>query len=106
MIAAAHADHRLDDDERRRILDALEDAEAGEEERQFMRQELERPIDLVELAGRVRSPEAASQVYLASCLAIDVDTPAERAYLDRLARQLGLEPARARELEEMVNGVS
>ena len=102
MIAAANADHELDDDERGRILRALEEAEASEEDKGFLRQELEEPVDLATLAGGATTPELASQVYLASCLAIDIDTRAERSYLDRLARRLGLEPERARELEAMV----
>ena len=105
MIAAAHADHQLDDEERVRILQAVEDAEAGEEEKEFLRRELDRPMGLAELAGRAATPDLATQIYLASCLAIDVDTAAERDYLDRLAGRLGIEPARARELEAMVASV-
>ncbi len=102
MIAAANADHELDDEERGRILQALEEAEAGEEEKAFLRQELEEPMDLATLAGRATTPELAGQIYLASCLAIDIDTRAERNYLDRLASRLGLDPERARALEAMV----
>ena len=102
MIAAANADHDLDDEERRRILQALEDARASDEDRAYLRRELEDPIDLATLAAGAKTPELASQVYLASCLAIDIDTRAERDYLDRLAGRLGLEPERARELEGLV----
>ena len=102
MIAAANADHELDDEERGRILRALEDAEASEEEKAFLRRDLEEPIDLASLAAAARTPEMANQIYLASCLAIDVDTRAERSYLDRLARRLGLDADRVRQLEQMV----
>jgi uncharacterized membrane protein YebE (DUF533 family) len=102
MIAAANADHELDDEERQRILQALADADAGEEEKAFVLQEMESPMDLATLAGSASTPELARQIYLASCLAIEVDTRAERNYLDRLASRLGLEPGRARELEQMV----
>ena len=102
MIAAANADHELDDEERGRILEALDEAEAGEEEKAFLHRELEDPIDMATLAGRATTAELASQVYLASCLAIDIDTRAERNYLDRLAGRLGLDPERARQLEAMV----
>jgi hypothetical protein len=104
MIAAANADHELDDDERGRIVAALEEAEAGEEEKEFVRREIEDPIDLATLAARATTPELANQVYLASLMAIEVDTQAERNYLDRLARRLGIEPDRALELEAMVGG--
>lgn len=103
MIAAANADHELDAAEQDRILDALAEAEASEEDKAFLLQEIEEPIDLAALAASATTPELASQIYLASCLAIDVDTRAERNYLDRLARRLGLEPERARELERLTD---
>ncbi len=104
MIAAAHADHELDEDEGGRILVALEGAEAGEEEKAFVLRELEDPIDMTTLAAQATTPELANQVYLASLMAIEVDTQAERNYLDRLARRLGIEPEQARELEVMAGG--
>ena len=106
MIAAANADHELDDDERARILKALDEAEAGEEERAFLLAELESPIDLASLAERAATPELASQVYLASCLAIEIDSRAERNYLDRLARRLGLTLEQAAELEGQIEGTA
>ena len=45
------------------------------------------------LAARAaRDPIVAAQVYAASLLAIQVDTPAERDYLRGLAQRLGLAP--------------
>jgi uncharacterized membrane protein YebE (DUF533 family) len=53
--------------------------------------EMARPLDLASLVGQVRGPEEAVEVYAASLLAIEVDTAAERDYLARLARSLGLD---------------
>ena len=39
----------------------------------------------------VSDPQTAAQVYAASLLAVNVDTPAERAYLRDLSRKLGLD---------------
>ena len=39
----------------------------------------------------VKSREMAKQVYMVSLLAIEVDTDAERTYINTLAQQLGLE---------------
>jgi uncharacterized membrane protein YebE (DUF533 family) len=39
----------------------------------------------------VPNPQTAVEVYASSLLAIEVDTPAERDYLRRLAQGLGLE---------------
>jgi uncharacterized membrane protein YebE (DUF533 family) len=102
MIAAANADHQLDDEERRRILEAVDDAEVSPEEKAFLRQELESPLGLATLAAAASGTPSARQIYLASCLAIEIDTDSERRYLDRLAAALGLEPGQAHQLEEMV----
>ena len=40
-----------------------------------------------------RTPEQASEVYLASRLTINVDSAVERAYLAALAHRFGLAPA-------------
>ena len=102
MIAAANADHELDDDERARILQALDEADAAEEDRAFLLAELESPLGLGALADQATTPELATQVYLASCLAIEIDSRAERNYLDRLAGRLGLTPEQAADLEGQI----
>ena len=43
--------------------------------------------------------ESAREVYLASLMAIDVDTPAEIRYLARLAERMGLDDHAVAELE-------
>jgi hypothetical protein len=45
-------------------------------------------LDLERLAAGVRTPQQAAHLCAASLLAIDVDTPTEKDYLDRLAREL------------------
>lgn len=58
-------------------------------ERSELLSQLERPVDLHDLvAAAARTPEIASEIYSASLLAIDPDTPAERAYLAMLAARL------------------
>jgi uncharacterized membrane protein YebE (DUF533 family) len=56
---------------------------------------LSQPVDMGSITGAVATPEQGAEVYLASRLAIDVDVPAERAYLDALAARLKL-PAELR----------
>jgi uncharacterized membrane protein YebE (DUF533 family) len=104
MIAAANADHRVDDTERQRILQALDESGASDEERRFVVEELQTPLGLAALAEAAASPELARQVYVASWMAIDVDTEAESNYLDRLARCLGLETTVVRDLETLARG--
>ncbi len=52
---------------------------------------MQKPQDVAGLVAQVRGPEEAVEVYAASLLAIEVDTTAERDYLARLARSLGLD---------------
>jgi len=47
-------------------------------------------------------PELAAELYAASLLAIEVDTPAEKEYLARLAGSLGLNPAVTQNLHQAV----
>lgn len=104
MIAAANADHEVDDEERARILQSLDEAGLGEEERRFVLSEIESPLSLGTLAAQVSSPELADRVYLASLMAIDVDTRAEEKYLSRLAERLGLDAERVARLEDVLAG--
>ncbi|WP_295426317.1 DUF533 domain-containing protein [uncultured Thiodictyon sp.] len=46
--------------------------------------------DLDAFAAAIPNQEVAAQVYAASLLAIEVDTPQERAYLADLAQKTGL----------------
>ena len=92
MISAAKADGQIDQGEMERILGKLSEAGSDPEARDFVLSEMRRPLDLDGLVAGVRTPQQAAQVYAASLLAIDVDTPAEKDYLDRLARALNLPP--------------
>lgn len=106
MIAAAQADGRIDAEESRRIFEAVEQAGLSGEERQFLMQELGRPVDMGALALQARMVEQAAEVYAASLMVIDGDTPEEQAHLDALAGQLGLDPALRAELHRSVEGAA
>jgi uncharacterized membrane protein YebE (DUF533 family) len=49
-----------------------------------------------------RSPQLAEQIYEVSCLAIDVDTDAERRYLQTLGQTLGLSPGTVATLNDQL----
>ncbi|MFT7413171.1 MAG: uncharacterized membrane protein YebE (DUF533 family) [Paraglaciecola sp.] len=51
---------------------------------------LRQTIYVEELTHGAQSMEQKSEVYLASCLAIDLNNHSEYSYLDRLATALGL----------------
>jgi uncharacterized membrane protein YebE (DUF533 family) len=102
MIAAAHSDGLLDDTEQGRITSRLERAGLSDEERDFLRQEFNAPRPLAEIAAAARSRADAEQIYAVSLLAVEVDTDAERAYLEELRRALGLYPDEASDIARSV----
>ena len=91
MIHAAKADGQIDAAEQQRILGKLEEAGATAAVQEFVRAEMRRPLNLKALLREVSNPQMAAEVYAASLLAIEVDTPAERDYLRQLAQGLGLD---------------
>ena len=91
MINAAKADGQIDQMEIERITGKLEETGAGDEARSFVLREMGKPGDLAAIIREVNSPELGAQVYAASLLAIRVDTPAEKQYMQDLAKGLGLE---------------
>ena len=90
MIAAANADGVIDEKERNRIIKKLETLDLSDQEHSFIVNELLSPVVLEDIVSQVKSPEMAKKVYTISFLAIEVDTDAERAYMNTLAQQLSL----------------
>ena len=93
MIAAAHADGAIDQEERQRILNKFREADLSAEEHSFLVNELFSPASLENIVSQVSSEGLARQVYGVSLLAVDLDTDAERAYLQTLGQRLGLSQA-------------
>jgi len=91
MLNAAKADGNVTQDEIQRIMSKLREFGAGQDELQFADQELQRPLDLDGLVAQVTDRQMAAEVYTVSCLAIDLDSPQEQAYLDALRQRLGLD---------------
>ncbi len=89
MVAAAAADGHIDDIERGQILQRATDAQLDAETQAFLRAELDAPKSLVAIVSAAR-PELGPDIYAASCIAISLDTEAERVYLDTLAARLNL----------------
>jgi uncharacterized membrane protein YebE (DUF533 family) len=93
MIDAAKADGAIDGGEMSRIMGKLKELGTDDDARDFVMNELQKPLDMDGLVSSVHSPEVAVQVYSASLLAIEIDTPAEKEYLQKLAQGLGLDAA-------------
>jgi uncharacterized membrane protein YebE (DUF533 family) len=93
MINAAKADGRVDETEIRRILGKVQESGADAQALEHLSAELKKPMETEALVAAAKaSPELAVQLYSASLLAIEVDTPQETQYLQGLAAALGLEP--------------
>ena len=87
MLTAAKCDGQLDDNERKKIMDQLQDV--SQEDMDFVKRELAAPVDL---QGLVRSVPRGmeQQAYLMSLMAIDLDSKAEADYLEQLGDALGI----------------
>jgi uncharacterized membrane protein YebE (DUF533 family) len=90
MIAAAQADGKLDGAETRAIFDRIESLSLGAADKSRLLDELMRRVDVGDLVAAASSREIAVEIYTASLLAIETDTPAEKAYLELLAARLDL----------------
>ncbi len=97
MISAAKSDGELDDEEKRKITEHLGDA--TQEEIDFVRQELEAPLDTQGLIKSVpRGME--EQVYFMALLAIDLDSNHEAHFLDELAKGLNISNQTCNQIHE------
>ncbi|PLW78363.1 tellurite resistance TerB family protein [Cohaesibacter celericrescens] len=92
MIAAAKADGQIDAAEHKAIFEKIEEQDLSSEEKVFLFDQLNKPLDIDSLVAQGRTKEHAVEIYLASLMAIEPDTPSEQAYLTMLAARLGLEP--------------
>lgn len=90
MIGAAKADGHVDAQEQEAIFAHVEQAGLDAEAKALIFDALSQPTDLNAIAASARTQEQKAEIYLATCLAIDPDHPAERAYLEALAHRLAL----------------
>ena len=92
MINAAKSDGQISPDEMQRIVSKLQESGADQGMQQWVLQQMQQPLDIDAFAAEIPNQEVAAQVYAASLLAIEVDTEAERQYLQQLAQAAQLHP--------------
>ncbi len=103
MVNAAKSDGRIDDQEIQRIAGKLQEVGADAEDQRYVLTQMKKPMDTGELISAAKGrPELAAEIYAASLMAIEVDTPAEKDYLRDLASGLQLAPEVIRRVEQMV----
>ena len=107
MIDAAKADGQVDADEFSKITGTLQKNGLGQEGMNYVIKKLQGPMETAKIVAAVKGrPELAAQVYSASLMAIEVDTEAERKYLTKLGKAMGLSAEVMQSLENMTGGQS
>lgn len=91
MIAAAACDGVVDNEERSRIIGALEGAGLDVHAAKFLDGEFAKPASIAELASAANTPALAAQAYTAARIAIDSLSAQEKAFLSDLASALKLD---------------
>jgi len=96
MIAAAHADARVDDGERLKLMEHAREAGVAGEDLDALDREIRNPLSLEQLV--LQTPAGLNEeVYVAALIAIDIDDASEHQFMATLAAGLGLDaPSRAR----------
>ncbi len=90
MVAAAHADGHVDEAETAKIADRIMLSGYDDETGTFLKNELQNPIDVGDLASAAQTDAQKVELYTASRLAVDADNRAERGFLNMLAGRLKL----------------
>lgn len=90
MVYAAKSDGHIDEQERSAISQRLQQMSSGPAASQLVAQALNEPLDPTKVAAGVTDPQEAMALFLASCSVVDIDNFMENAYLDALAKALGL----------------
>ena len=98
MIAAAKADGKIDGEEKAAIFERLNQMDLDPDAKAFVFDELSAPLDVNAVVAGADTPEHAAEIYAASLVAIEADTPAEKAYLQMLAARLELDPGLVNEI--------
>ena len=103
MINATKADGQIDKNEISRIAGKLSETGLDAEGRDYLVAQMQKPMETEQLTAAAKNqPELAAQIYAASLLAIEVDTQAEKNYLDKLAAGLGLSSQVTARIREQV----
>ncbi|MEM8687553.1 MAG: tellurite resistance TerB family protein [Pseudomonadota bacterium] len=102
MIAAANADGHIDEDEQARIFEAVEKMQLDPNDKALIFDTLRDPPDVQAICSLSNGLEQATEIYLVSRMAIDVDDPREFAYLRELAEGLSLPMALVDQLDEQL----
>ena len=102
MIAAARSDGTLDAKESQAIFQRIQTLELAQQDKDLLIEVMGRPVVMYAIVNATTTPEVAAEIYVASILAIDVDTVEEQSYLAMLAARLKLPRELVTQLHEQV----
>ena len=91
MIAAAKADGHVSPEERAAIDGQLGNLGLGDEATALIAAELDAPLDVGRIAELSRNEAEATQIYAATLLVVNEQSPAEKGYLAMLAARMNLQ---------------
>ena len=100
MISAAKADQHIDAVENSRIREQIDAAALGTDEKSFLFDQLGQDSDPIAIARLAQDEPQAAELYLASASAIDIDTPEESRYMERLGDALRLPGPLIKQLQD------
>jgi uncharacterized membrane protein YebE (DUF533 family) len=106
MIGAAKADGHIGAEETQLLEQEMARLSNDANDQRWLHEQLSQPLDPAVVARASTTPEMAVEMYLASLLVVDEETFMERAYLDQLAKELKLDPALKKQLEQQVNDLA
>ena len=90
MIAAAKADGHVDSNEVDAIEEQITKLGLSDEAVSLIQSEIEKPLDVKEIALLATDQAMAAEIYLVSAIIIDRENVMEREYLDALTKEMGL----------------
>jgi uncharacterized membrane protein YebE (DUF533 family) len=102
MIAAAKADGHIDEKEKTIIATHAEKLGLDSSVKAFIKGELDKELNVKDVATGAYSPEVAAELYLVSRMILDLDNEVEKTYLDELTSALDLDPEFVAKLEGQV----
>lgn len=100
MVYAAKSDGNIDNQEREAMEAILANMLPGENSEAMIGQIEKEQIDPGKIASSVKSKEQGEDVYRLSCSVIDIDQFMERAYMDALAKSLGINDGEKNDIEK------
>jgi len=99
MIAAAKADGHIDNKEINTIKEQIEKLKLSEEVAALLMDEINKPLNVKEVAELAKDRAMAAEIYLVSAVVTDKENSMEREYLKTLAKEMNLPEELVAELE-------